>query len=404
MKFEVTKGTMVMTQEKKTPQGAPDTLPEIFEAFDDARRAGFIAAMEFKQNGGKLAGCLCSYTPLELLDAAGVAAVGLCGMSNETVPDAEAVLPKNLCPLIKGTYGFALTQKCPYTYFSDLIIGETTCDGKKKMYELLNDIKPTYVLHLPQSQSRSYAFDIWREEVELLKQELERRFDVEITDEALRDAVRLRNRARRAFNRLYALQENVPPAMSGVEMMTTLLKSTFSFDVEKFVESVEALADARGTAYEAGERPVPASAKRIMLTGCPSGGVIQKVGMTVERNGGAIVCLDDCSGERTQSMLIDEDADDILRAISDRYLSINCSVMTPNEGRIENSLAMVEKYRVDGVIEVVLQACHTFNVESAKVAAACEERGIPYLKIETDYSTGDLGQLETRIAAFIEML
>ncbi len=141
-----------------------------------------------------------------------------------------------------------------------------------------------------------------------------------------------------------------------------------------------------------------------MLTGCPSGGVIQKVGMMVERNGGAIVCLDDCSGERTQSMLIDEDADDILRAISDRYLGINCSVMTPNEGRIENSLAMVEKYQVDGVIEVVLQACYTFSVESAKVAAACEERDIPYLKIETDYSTGDLGQLETRIAAFIEML
>lgn len=198
-------------------------------------------------------------------------------MSDETVPDAEAVLPKNLCPPIKGTYGFALTQKCPYTYFSDLIIGETTCDGKKKMYELLNDIKPTYVLHLPQSQGRAYASDIWREEVELLKQELERRFDVEITDEALRDAVRLRNRARRAFNKLYALQENTPPAMSGVEMMTTLLKSTFSFDVERFVESVEKLADERLAAYEAGERPVSASAKRIMLTGCPSGGVIQKV-------------------------------------------------------------------------------------------------------------------------------
>ncbi len=135
-------------------------------------------------------------------------------MSNETVPEAEAVLSKNVCPLIKGTYGFVLTQKCPYTYFSDLIIGEATCGV--------------------------YVSDIfWREEVELLKQELERRFDVEITDEALRDAVRLRNRARRAFNKLYALQENTPPAMSGVEMVTTLLKSTFSFDVERFVESVE---------------------------------------------------------------------------------------------------------------------------------------------------------------------
>ncbi|WP_302718187.1 2-hydroxyacyl-CoA dehydratase family protein, partial [uncultured Senegalimassilia sp.] len=77
-------------------------------------------------------GYLCSYSPLELVDAAGAGAVGLCGMNNETIPDAETVLPKNLCPLIKGTYGFALTNKCPFTYFSDMILGETTCDGKKK--------------------------------------------------------------------------------------------------------------------------------------------------------------------------------------------------------------------------------------------------------------------------------
>ena len=145
-------------------------LPKTFDEFVDARKQGFIRAKEFKDNGGKLAGCLCSYTPQEVLDAAGIATVGLCGTSNETIPDAEKVLPKNLCPLIKSTYGFAYSEKCPYTYFSDIIIGETTCDGKKKMYELLNEIKETYVLHLPQSQERSYAKDIWYEEVRLLKE------------------------------------------------------------------------------------------------------------------------------------------------------------------------------------------------------------------------------------------
>lgn len=383
---------------------APADLPSIFEEFDDARRAGFVNAMNFKKNGGKLAGVLCSYLPMELLDAAGIAAVGLCGTSNETVPDAETVLPKNLCPLIKGTYGFALTQKCPYTYFSDIIIGETTCDGKKKMYELLADLKPVYVMQLPQGQGRGYASDIWREEVELLKEELERRFDVEITDEKLREAVRLRNRSRRAFKRLYQLQMQDPPAMPGTELMTTLVKSTFSFDVPAFVDGVEKLADQRESAYAAGERPVKSGAKRIVLTGCPSNGVIAKVGMTIERNGGVIVCLDDCSGERTQSMLVDEDADDILRAISDRYLGIHCSVMTPNVGRIDNTMEMVDKYRADGVVELVLQACHTFNVEATLMERACEEKGVPYLKIETDYAPGDAGQLETRIAAFTEML
>lgn len=380
------------------------TLPRSFEDFNEARKRGFLAAKEYKEQGGKLAGCLCSYTPLEVIDAAGMAAIGLCGMSDEAIPDAETVLPKNLCPLIKGTYGFALTEKCPYTYFSDLIVGETTCDGKKKMYELLADLKDVHVLHLPQSQARSWAADIWYEEVKLLVQELERRFDVSITDEKLRDAVRLRNRYRRALVRLYELQRSEPPAMRGVELMSTLLASTFSFDVETFVAQLEALGDERARAYAEGERPVPASAKRIMLTGCPSGGVINKVGKAIEDNGGVVVCLDDCSGERTNRLMVDEDADDILRAIADRYLAINCSVMTPNEGRLDNAAAMARAYRVDGVVEVVLQACHTFNVEAERVRRRMEAEGIPYLKLETDYSSGDTGQVETRLGAFLEMV
>ena len=103
-------------------------------------------------------------------------------------------------------------------------------------------------------------------------------------------------------------------------------------------------------------------------------------------------------------MMVDADAPDILAAIADRYLDINCSVMTPNDGRMDNTLAVCEKYHVDGVIESVLTACHTFNVESARMQAAVEGAGIPYMKIETDYSAGDQGQIDTRIAAFIETL
>ena len=148
----------------------------------------------------------------------------------------------------------------------------------------------------------------------------------------------------------------------------------------------------------------PEKAKRILLTGCPSTGVIQKVGVTIENNGGVIVCLDDCGGERTTKMMVDEDADDILRAISDRYLEIHCSVMTTNEGRIENTKEMCKKYNVDGVVELVLQACHTFNVEATRMQEMCDEEGIPYMKLETDYPTTDSGQIETRLAAFLEML
>ena len=76
--------------------------------------------------------------------AAGAAAAPLCASSDEPIPAAETKLPRNLCPLIKASYGFALTDTCPYFYFSDFIVGETTCDGKRKMFELMNELKETY--------------------------------------------------------------------------------------------------------------------------------------------------------------------------------------------------------------------------------------------------------------------
>ena len=382
--------------------GAP--LPRTFEEFNEQRKASFIHVKEFKQAGNRLVGFLCSYTPLEIIDAAGASSVALCGTSDEVIPEAEKVLPANLCPLIKSTYGFAYSEKCPFTYFSDMIVGETTCDGKKKMYELLSELKETHILHLPQGRDRAYESDGWYEECRLLLERLEKLYGITITNEDLRAAAARRNRLREAQLSMFELQALEPPAMTGVELMSTMFAGTFSFDIVSYTKKIEETVAARKSAYEAGERPVPADAKRILITGCPVGGVINKIGRTIETNGGVIVCMDDCSGERTARMMVDENAPDILRAISDRYLDINCSVMTPNDGRMENTLAMCEKYHVDGVVENVLTACHTFNVESARMQKAVEGAGIPYLKIETDYSAGDQGQSDTRLAAFIETL
>lgn len=381
------------------------SLPKKFEEYVDIRKQGFIRAMDYKKNGGKIAGCLCTYTPQEILDAGGIGSVGLCGTSNETIPDAEKVLPKNLCPLIKSTYGFAMTEKCPYTYFSDIIIGETTCDGKKKMYELLGEIKDVHVMHLPQGKDRPYIYDNWYQECVYLKKVLEKKFDIEITEEKLREAAKKRNELRKLYVEMYQLQKNVPPVMKGTDIMIAMQKGTFSLDVDTQIENIKQLIkESKENYFEKGERPVSKKEKRILITGCPSGGLIEKVGIVIEENGGVIVCKDDCGGERTNTQMIDENADDIMRAISDRYMEINCSVFTPNDARIENTLNMVEEYKVDGVIELVLQACHTFNVEAAKMERAVEDMGVPYMKLETDYSKSDSGQIETRIAAFIEML
>ncbi len=173
-------------------------LPRTFEEFNEQRKAAFIRVKDFKQAGNRLVGFLCSYTPLEIVDAVGAASVALCGTSDEVIPEAEKVLPANLCPLVKSTYGFAYSQKCPFTYFSDMIVGETTCDGKKKMYELLAELKETHILHLPQGRDRAYERDGWFEECRLLKARLEELYGITIADADLRAAAAKRNRLRAA--------------------------------------------------------------------------------------------------------------------------------------------------------------------------------------------------------------
>ena len=134
-------------------------LPERFEEYSEGRKAGFLRMKAAKESGRKVAGYFCTYTPLEVLDAAGMLSVSLCGMSNETIPAAETVLPKNLCPLIKSSYGNILGKTCPFAFYSDLIVGETTCDGKKKMYEMLSELKQMHVIHLPNIPDRERSLE-----------------------------------------------------------------------------------------------------------------------------------------------------------------------------------------------------------------------------------------------------
>lgn len=375
-------------------------LPEKFSEFGEARRAGFLRVKQVKEEGKKVAGIFCTFTPVEILDAAGFTAVSLCGMSDETIPAAEAHLPKNLCPLIKSSYGFAVSDKCPYTYFSDLIVGETTCDGKKKMYELLGEIKPTYILHLPQGHD-SNALESWTAELRRFIAFLEKRFGVSIEDEALRAAARARNTECQARLRLMELQKQTPPPMSGLQMYSTLEGAGFLFDLEQRIARMDEL---RQSVEAAGGPSEFIGAKRILITGCPIGGVLQKTIKTIEEKGGVVVCFENCGGIKAALQQVDTEAEDIVQAIAARYLEIGCSVMTPNTKRMELLPRLVEEYQVDGIIEVDLQTCTPYGVEAYQVQKLAKQLGVPYLSVETDYSQSDSGQLSTRIEAFMEMI
>lgn len=379
-------------------------MPEHFEEYAEARRNGFIKVKNIKENGGMIAGIFCTFTPLEIIEAAGMHPVSLCGSSEEPIIDAEAHLPKNICPLIKSSYGFALTDTCPYTYFSDIIIGETTCDAKKKMFELLGKTKNVHVMQLPQSIDRDYSWDIWAKEVQILRERLEKESGNTVTDEMIRERVIERNKYRKLHVEFLELGKLTPPPLTGFEMGTVIDGLNYEFNIDEKSEKLRNLIDDTIEKYNSGENHVSKDAKRILITGCPIGGVINKTVKVIDQEGGVVVCFENCGGIKNAGKMIDEDAEDIVKAIADKYLSIGCSVISPNENRLEHIKTLIEEYKVDGVVEIILQACHTYNIESKLVKDISNEMGVPHIRMETDYSASDEGQLRTRLAAFIEML
>ncbi|WP_346873679.1 double-cubane-cluster-containing anaerobic reductase [Clostridium sp. UBA5988] len=377
-------------------------LPEIFEDFAEARRNSFIAAKKLKDENIPLVGVFCTYMPQELPLAMGASVVSLCSMSDETIAEAEKELPRNLCPLIKSSYGFAKTDKCPFFYFSDLVVGETTCDGKKKMYEYLSEFKPVHVMELPNSQSEE-GLKLWKKEIIKFKEVLEKRFETTISDKNIKKAIKLKNEERKALKAFYGLGKLDPPAILGQDMFKVLYGTTFKFDKAEVPKEIYALSEKIKGEYEVEKKYE--KKPRILITGCPIGGATEKVIKAIEDNGAHVVAFENCTGAKAIDELVDENNPDIYDAIARKYLNIGCSCMTPNPNRTDLLNRMIDEYKVDAVVDVVLQACHTYSVETLQIKRFVNNtKKIPYISIETDYSTADIGQLNTRMAAFIEML
>ncbi|MCI9025589.1 MAG: 2-hydroxyacyl-CoA dehydratase [Dorea sp.] len=377
-------------------------LPEVFEEFAEQRKNSFLAVKQLKDQGVPVVGAYCTYFPQEIAMAMGAATVGLCSTSDETIAEAEKDLPKNLCPLIKSSYGFAKTDKCPFFYFSDVVVGETTCDGKKKMYEYMSEFKDVFLMELPNTQSEE-ALKLWKSEIIRFKEYLEKKFDVTITEDDIREAIKVNNAVKVSLKGLYELMRNDPAPITGQDLFKVLYGSTFKFDRKAIPAEVDALVEKIEKEYAEGK--MLDKKPRILISGCPIGGATEKVIKAVEENGGVVVTYENCTGAKSIDKLVDEENPDVYDALARRYLNIGCSVMTPNPNRLELLGRLIDEYKVDGVVEMTLQACHTYNVETLAIRRFVnEKKNIPYISVETDYSQADIGQLNTRIAAFLEML
>lgn len=239
--------------------------------FDMAIPHAGASLKQLKEQGTKVAGFYCVFAPQELAIAAGATPVALCATKEEPIADGEKTLPRNFCPLIKSSYGFAVTDKCPFFLHSDLIIGETTCDGKKKMFELMGRFKKLHVMNLPQSYLSDEDKAYWLAEVKKLKARIEKEFEVELTENALKEAVSELNQERALLQRLAAFCKLDPVPISGQDMLKVLWARNFVFNRREFALQITELINELEKFKQEGRGVFPKRAKRIIVTGVPTG-------------------------------------------------------------------------------------------------------------------------------------
>lgn len=383
--------------------------PERMDYFDmvlaDVHGIRPAELVEFRKKGGKVFGTFCAYVPDEIIFAGDAIATGLCAGSQFWVPGGEKYLPTNTCPLIKAMLGARFEKTCPFYRLADVFIGENTCDGKKKAYEILGTDVPIHVMDLPQMK-RDKDIRHWAEECMDLLKLVEKETGNKVTAEKLAANIKKINAKRAALQRLYDLRKNMNIPISGTD---ALLISQIAYydDPERFTQMVNTLCDELDQRVKDGVSVFPEGTKRIVIAGTPMAIPNWKMHNLIETSGAAVVCEETCTGTRYFENQVDESGktiEEIVDNIAKRYMKINCACFTPNTDRFDDVVRLAKDHHADGVISINLKFCQTYTTEEYFLEDRLKEEGIPCLNIDTDYEDSDAQQLKTRIEAFVETL
>lgn len=389
--------------------GKQKNRPSAMKYFDNViheSHGGRVAELlEEKSKGKKIVGFFCIYVPEEIIMALDLVPIALCGGTNFSVPYAEKTLPRDICPLVKSTLGLAFSKTCPYAPIKSLAIGETTCDAKKKVWDILSQKVNFHIMELPQKKD-IIDTHLWNDEIHTLVEKLEKLAEKRLNLEVLKDKIEIMNNKRKALQRLAKLRLKEPIPISGLDTLV-VMQAALNDEPVRFTRYVEELCDELEDRIKKGISVFSDNAKRVMVSGCPSVMGNWKIHSLIENSGGAVVVDETCTGVKYFKDLVDtkaNDMDGLLSAIADRYLKLNCSCFTPNNDRLDMVKNLAQEGNVKGVVQYVLQYCHTYNIEAIRVEGALKQVNIPSIKIVTDYSEEDTGQLRTRIEAFLETL
>jgi len=396
---------------KKSSQNRPKEM----EYFDEianlfGNRAEEIEAAKAK--GKKVVGYTCLFAPIELILAADAIPVRINSGWYDTAKLGDRVVPVEVCPVIRSTIGAKMIDLSPFLELSDALITVLTCDGMTKLSEILSDYNQVWGISNPRIKDSAQALKFWNEEIKLIKVQVEKLTGNKINGKNLKAAILQTQKATKAFRRLQALRKGNPVIMGRDAM---LVNQTYMWDdINRWTEKTEALCDELERRIKQKEWACPTDTARVMVTGTPMFWPDNwKLPTLIEEGNppGIMVADELCSSERIlyDPVGVDEwSMDDMLNAIGERYLMAStCPCFTSkdgNEDRVNWLLNKVKEWNVQGVIYYVTKGCMLYSMEYTRVKKALDKAKIPVYYLDTDYTREDVGQLKTRVEAFLEML
>jgi benzoyl-CoA reductase/2-hydroxyglutaryl-CoA dehydratase subunit BcrC/BadD/HgdB len=396
---------------KKTDQNRPEGM----QYFDEI--ANFFGKREkeiqvAKESGKKVIGYFCLFAPTELILAADAIPVRVNSGWYDTSKLGDRVVPVEVCPMVRSTIGAKMIGLSPYLELSDALISVLTCDGMTKLGEILSDYKPVWAMTLPRVKDSTQSLRLWNEEIKAVKGQIEALTGNKIKGKQLKSAIERTQKATKVFRRLQELRKGAPVIMGRDAMLVN--QSYMWDDIDRWTEKTEALCDELEERVRQKNWACPPDTPRVMVTGTPMIWPDNwKLPTLIEEGNprGVLIADELCSSERIlyDPVGVDEwSKGDMLTAISQRYLMAStCPCFTSkdgNEDRINWLLNKIKEWNINGVIYYVHRGCMLYAMEYTRVKKVLDHINIPVYYLDTEYTREDVGQMKTRVEAFLEML
>ena len=392
-----------------------ENRPEEMQYFDDI--ADFFGTREkeireAKENGEKVIGYMCLLAPTELILAADAIPIRVNSGWYDTAKLGDRVVPVEVCPVVRSTIGAKMIGLSPYLELSDALINVLTCDGITKLGEILSDYKPVWTMTIPRVKDSAQSLRLWNDEIKTTKSQIEALTGNKVDRKKLRSAIELTQKATKAFRRLQEIRKGAPVIMGRDAM---LVNQTYMWDdIRRWTEKTEALCDELEKRVQKKMWACPPDTPRVMVTGTPMIWPDNWKLPTLIEEGtpqGVLVADELCSSERLlyDPVGVDEwNMNDMYNAIGERYLMAStCPCFTSadgNEDRINWLLNKIKEWNIQGVIYYVHRGCMLYAMEYTRVKKVLDSINVPVYYLDTEYTREDVGQMKTRVEAFLEML